>query len=61
MLPGETLSPTRLISHYMKAFSKRDKIKVFIAPKMTDLITFLYKNGNILSTQEEILMDYIII
>ena len=28
----------------MKAFSKREKLKSFISPKMTDMITFLDKN-----------------
>ena len=29
----------------MRSFSKRDKIKAFIATKMTDIITFLDNNG----------------
>ena len=29
----------------MKVFSKSDKIKAFIVPNMTDLITFLDNNG----------------
>ena len=29
----------------MKALSKSDKLKYFIAPKMKDLITFLDNNG----------------
>ena len=29
----------------MKAFSNSDKLKSFIAPKMIDLVTFLYNNG----------------
>ena len=41
MLSGETVSPARLLFQYMKEFPKSDKIKAFIAPKMTDLITFL--------------------
>ena len=44
ILSGENISPTRLIFQYTKEFSYRDKIKVFIAPKMTDLITFLDNN-----------------
>ena len=28
----------------MKAFSKINKLKAFIAPKMIDIITFLYNN-----------------
>ena len=30
----------------MKALSKSDKLKSFIAPKMTDIITFLDNHGN---------------
>ena len=41
-LSGETVYPTRLIFHYMKEFSNSYKIKAFIAPKMTYLITLLY-------------------
>ena len=29
----------------MKALIKSEKLKAFIAPKMTDLITFIDKNG----------------
>ena len=29
----------------MKALTKSDKLKAFIAPKMKNLITFIYKNG----------------
>ena len=45
ILSGETVSPTRIIFQYMKALSKCDKIIAFIAPNMTDLITFLENNG----------------
>ena len=45
MLSGEIVSPNRLLFQYIKALSKNEKLKVFIAPKMTDLITFLDKNG----------------
>ena len=45
MLSGETVSLTRIILQYMKALPKSDKIKAFIAPNMTDLITFLDNNG----------------
>ena len=41
MLSGEIFSPTRLLLQYMKALTKSEKIKAFIAPKMTDLITFI--------------------
>ena len=44
MLSGEIVSPTRLIFQYMKALTKSEKLRAFIAPKMTDLITFLDKN-----------------
>ena len=45
ILSGETVSPTRLLLQYMKAFSKSDKMEAFIAPNMTDLNTFLDNNG----------------
>ena len=45
ILFGETVSPIILLFQYMKGFSKSDKLKAFIAPKMTDLITFLDNNG----------------
>ena len=45
MLSGEILSPTRIIFQYMKALTKSEKLRAFIAPKMTYLITFPDKNG----------------
>ena len=45
MISGEIVSPTRLLFQYMEALEKSEKIRYFIAPKMTDLITFLDKNG----------------
>ena len=45
ILSGEIVSPTRLLFQYMKALKKSEKIRVFIAPKMTYLITFLDRNG----------------
>ena len=45
ILSGETVFPTRLLFQYMKALSKSEKIKAFIAPKMTDIITYLDNNG----------------
>ena len=45
ILSGEIVSPNRLLFQYMKALSNSDKLRVFIAPKMTDLITFLDNNG----------------
>ena len=45
MLSEESVFPTRILFQYMKAFSKSDKLRFLIAPKMTDLITFLYNNG----------------
>ena len=44
ILSGETISPTRLLFQYIKALPKSDKLKAFIAPKMTDLIKFLDNN-----------------
>ena len=41
MLSGEIFSPTRLLFHYTKELSNSDKLRVFIAPQMTDPITFL--------------------
>ena len=46
VLSGETVSPTRLLFQYMKAFSNSNKLKSFIAPNMIYLITFLDNNGN---------------
>ena len=45
----------------MKALSNSDKIKAFIAPKMTGVITFLESNNKMMSTQEETFMEYIFI
>ena len=45
ILYGETASPTRLLLRYMKSLSNSDKIKAFIAPKITYLITLLDNNG----------------
>ena len=45
MLSGEIVSPTRLLFKYMKALAMSEKLRAFIAPKMTDLIAFLDKNG----------------
>ena len=44
MLSVEIVSPTRLLFQYMKALSKSEKLRTFIAPKMTYLITFLENN-----------------
>ena len=44
MLSGEIVSRTRLLFQYMKSLKNSDKLRAFIAPKMTDLITFLDKN-----------------
>ena len=44
ILSGDIVSPTRLLFQYMKALIKSEKLKAFVAPKMTDLITFLDKN-----------------
>ena len=40
----ENVSPTRILFQNTKALSKSNKIKDFIFPKMTDLITFLDNN-----------------
>ena len=40
----ETVSSTRLLFKYTILLSKIYKLKAFIAPKMTDFITFLDKN-----------------
>ena len=45
MLSGEIVSPTRLLFQYMKALTKSDRLRDFIAPKMIDLITLLDNNG----------------
>ena len=45
MLSGEIVSPTRLLLQYMKALTKSEKLKAFIAPNIIDLITLLVKNG----------------
>ena len=61
MLSREIVSPTRLLFQYMDAFSKSDKLRAFIVPKMTDLITFFDNNGNLLSIQEDTFMESIAI
>ena len=45
----------------MKEFSKSDKLKALIVPKMTDLITFIAKTKNLLYIQEESFMESIVI
>ena len=45
MLSGDIVSPTRLIFQYMKALINSEKLRAFIDPKMTDIITFLDNNG----------------
>ena len=45
ILSGEIISPNRLLFQYMKAFSDSDKLRDFIAPKMTYIITFPNNNG----------------
>ena len=44
MLSGEIVSPTRLLFQYIKALTKSEKLRAFIAPNMTDIITSLDKN-----------------
>ena len=45
ILSGEIFSPTRLLFRYMKALTKGEKLRAFIAPNMTYLITSLDNNG----------------
>ena len=45
MLSGEIVTPTRLLLQYMKVLTKSEKPKAFMAPKMTDLITFIDTKG----------------
>ena len=45
MLSGEIFSPTRLLFQYIKALTKSEKLRAFISPKMTYLITFPHNNG----------------
>ena len=45
ILSGETVSPTTLISHYIKALSKRDKLRALSAPNMAYIIIFLDNSG----------------
>ena len=45
MLSGEIVAPTRLLFQYTKSLTKSDTLRAFIAPEMTDLITFLENNG----------------
>ena len=40
----EKFSPTILLFQYTKALSNNDKLRAFISPKITDLITFLDNN-----------------
>ena len=44
-LSGETVSHTRLLFHYTKEYYNSKKLKLFIAPKKTDLITLLENSG----------------
>ena len=45
MLSGEIVSPTIILLQYMKALTKSEKLKAFMAPNMTDLITFIDTKG----------------
>ena len=44
ILSEEIVSPTRLLFQYIKSLSKINKLRYFIVPKMTNLITCLYNN-----------------
>ena len=61
MLSGEFFSPTRHIFQYTKSFSNSDKLRSFVATKMTYLITFLGNNENLLYIQEVKFMESIVI
>ena len=56
MLSGEIFSPTRLPFQYMNALTNSEKLRYFIAPKIIDLITFIDKNVNLQSIQEDTFM-----
>ena len=45
MRSWEIVSPTRLLLQYTNALTKSEKLRAFIAPKMTGLITFHDDNG----------------
>ena len=45
-LSGEIIPPTIILFQCMKALTKRDNLRSFIAPNMTDLITLLENNVN---------------
>ena len=45
MLSVEIVSHTRLLFQYMNSLTKSEKLRAFIAPKMTDIINFFDKNG----------------
>ena len=45
ILSGEIVYPTRLLFQYTKELKKSEKLRAFIAPKMTYIITFHDKNG----------------
>ena len=47
ILSIETVSPTRLIFHYIKELSNINKLKAFIATNMTVLIKLSDKNGKL--------------
>ena len=45
MLSGEIVSPIRLLFQYMKALTKSEKLRAFIASRMKDFINSPEKNG----------------
>ena len=61
ILSGEIVSPTRLLLQYMRELSKSDKVRDFIAPNITDIITLLKKTENLLYITDETLMESIVI
>ena len=56
MLSEEIFSPTRLPFQYMNVLTNSEKLRYFIAPKIIDLITFIDKNVNLQSIQEDTFM-----
>ena len=55
------LSPTRRLFQYKNSLSRSYKLKAFISPKMTDIITFIDNNVNLGIYTGETSMEYIII
>ena len=43
-LSVETVSHKRILFQYMKVLSKSNTLKAFVAPNITDIVTFVYNN-----------------